>query len=140
MSEMIFQELKFLGSSIVTGAFLLLLYDGFRIMRRVIPHKKGFVNIEDFVYWLAVTFFVFSLLCRENDGGIRWFAVLGIFSGMLIYSFTVSPFIVRFFSLILGKVAKGVLRIWKIIRKPLYIFKKRLKKIWKTIRMVIRKR
>lgn len=140
MSETIFREMEFLGNSVLTGIFLLIIYDGLRILRRTIPHSRGVVNIEDFMYWLAVTFFVFSLLYRENDGGIRWFAVLGIFCGMLLYSFTVSPFIVRFFSFILGKVVKVVMRIVKFLWKPLEVAKKGLKKQWKTIRMVIRKK
>lgn len=139
MSETIYQELGFLEDSIATGVFLLLIYDGLRILRRTIPHRRSVVNLEDFVYWLSVAFFVFSLLYRKNDGEIRWFAVLGIFAGMLLYSYTVSALIVRFFSFLLGKIVKAAGKIWKICRKPLTLIKKRLKKGWKTIRMFIRK-
>lgn len=140
MSETIFHEMEFLGNSILTGVFLLLIYDGLRIIRRAIPHSRGVVNVEDFMYWLAVTFFVFSLLYRENDGGIRWFAVFGIFCGMLLYSLTISSLIVRFFSFILGKIIKKVGKVAKFFLKPIAAIKKRLKKLWKTIRMVIRKK
>ncbi len=140
MSETIFQEIEFLGNSILTGVFLLVIYDGLRILRRAIPHRKGVVNAEDFLYWLAVTFFVFSLLYRENDGGIRWFAVFGIFCGMLLYSLTISSLVVRFFSFLLGHMVKWLGRVLGVCGKPLGYLKKRLKMLWKTIRMVVRKK
>lgn len=140
MSESIFQEMEFLGNSILTGVLLLIIYDGLRILRRAIPHSKGFVGLEDFMYWLAVTFFVFSLLYRENDGGIRWFAIFGIFCGMLLYSLTISALVVRFFSFLLKAVVKRVAKIARIFIIPMQKGKKGLKKLWKTIKMVVRKK
>ena len=51
MSEGIGMEAYFLCHAIVLGAGLLLLYDLLRILRRLMPHKKLPVALEDIVYW-----------------------------------------------------------------------------------------
>lgn len=139
MSDSIIQEVEFLGSSFLTGVLILVLYDIIRIFRRVIIHSVGAVGAEDFIYWLLVTFFIFSMLFRENNGAIRWFSVIGIFLGMVLYNMTISLFFVKYVSFIFIKIRKVIEKILQFILKPIKKRKKGLKRRIKTLRIVITK-
>lgn len=75
VSEGIFTEAVFLGISVLVGMGLFLLYDIFRIFRRIVPHGAIWIGVEDFCYWLLCTAAVFLMLYQENDGMIRGFAI-----------------------------------------------------------------
>ena len=77
VSEGIFTEAVFLGISVLVGMGLFLLYDIFRIFRRIVPHGAIWIGVEDFCYWLLCTAAVFLMLYQENDG-IRGFAIGGV--------------------------------------------------------------
>ena len=74
VSTSIYQELLFLGSSVLVGMGLFFLYDILRIFRRILPHGNIWIGVEDFLYWIIFTGVVFVLLYRENDGMVRGFA------------------------------------------------------------------
>ena len=90
VSEGIFTEAVFLGISVLVGMGLFLLYDIFRIFRRIVPHGAIWIGVEDFCYWLLCTAAVFLMLYQENDGMIRGFAIGGVIFGMILYFFLLS--------------------------------------------------
>lgn len=139
MSESIIKEVEFLGYSFLTGVLILILYDILRIFRRVFIHSAGAIGVEDFMYWMLVTFFIFSMLFRENNGAIRWFSVVGIFLGMVLYNVTISLFFVKYVSLFFIKIRKLIEKILQFILKPLKKRKKGLKRRVKTLKIVITK-
>ena len=55
----------------LAGILLILAFDLFRILRRLIPHRTGVVAVEDMLYCIGSAIFIFIMLCRENDGAIR---------------------------------------------------------------------
>ena len=78
---------------VFSGALIGAVYDCLRICRKMIPHKLFLIQIEDALYWLATAFFVFFMLLGQNHGEIRFFVIVGVFLGMLLYFLTVSPII-----------------------------------------------
>ncbi len=139
MSESIIKEIDFLGASVLTGVIILVIYDVLRIFRRVISHSQGAVGLEDFLYWLLVTFFIFSMLFRKNNGAIRWFSVLGIFLGMVLYNITISPFLVKYLAMFFIKIKNLLKKILFFFLKPLKKRKKGLKRRLKTFKIVLKK-
>ncbi len=105
MSPYIYQEGRFWLISLCMGAGIALLYDCFRIIRRVIRHSSFWVSVEDLLYWIAVSLGVFVILYYENNGVLRWFAVLGAAVGMVVYKGVLGHFLVESVSegLIWGK-------------------------------------
>ncbi len=85
MSPEIVWEARFVLESLCLGMILHGAYDLIRIVRRVFPHGKAAVGTEDFLYWMFHTCLVFRLLFKYNYGVIRWFAIAGVFLGMLLY-------------------------------------------------------
>lgn len=143
MSPDILYELQFLLHSFLIGILITILYDLFRILRRVIPHNVVAVSIEDILYWSFCSLLIFVLLVKEHNGVLRWFAVAGAGAGMLLYKKTLGNFFVHYISLLFCKLLHLVGRILKAILRPLNMVKQRMyfmgKKTQKPLKMGIRR-
>ncbi|MCL2753866.1 MAG: spore cortex biosynthesis protein YabQ [Defluviitaleaceae bacterium] len=73
------------------GFLLGLLYDFFRIVRRVLKISKIWTAIQDIFYWGIAICFVFVVLMFTNFGQIRGFVFLAAVLGVLVYFLSVSP-------------------------------------------------
>ena len=143
ISEFIHVEAIFFEVSLLVGMGLVLVYDVFRILRRVIKHGTVLISIEDCCFWILCTVAVFLLLYRQNDGMVRLFAFIGILIGMWIYLAVFSRFIIRFFVWIFRKIGKIFGKtgrilfgpLIKVVRKIGLFLKKWLKKWYKAIKM-----
>lgn len=109
----------FLMHSLLMGIFITFVYDLLRIFRRVVPHARLFVSLEDLAFWVYCGAEVFLLMYRESNGTLRWFAVLGALAGMFFYKKIVSPPLVKYTSLLLGKALEILGRILKWLCRPL---------------------
>jgi spore cortex biosynthesis protein YabQ len=88
------QTMLFL-STVCAGAAIGLVYDGFRIFRKTAPHKNTAVQLEDLLFWLAVTIVFFYFMLNQNYGEIRFYSILGIALGMTVYFATISYYVVK---------------------------------------------
>lgn len=121
VSDGIHQELVFLLISFALGEGLVMLYDVFRIFRKVVPHGVIWISVEDVLYWIVAALLIFGMIFQENDGLIRGFAIDGILLGMLFFNHFVSPFLIRSIS--------------GILKKILEILKKGLKKVREAVKI-----
>ena len=121
VSDGIHQELVFLLISFALGEGLVMLYDVFRIFRKVVPHGVIWISVEDVLYWIMAALLIFGMIFQENDGLIRGFAIGGILLGMLFFNHFVSPFLIRSIS--------------GILKKILEILKKGLKKVREAVKI-----
>lgn len=129
MSDMIRLEVGFFTTSFFVGILLLSSYDIIRIVRRIIIHNSFFMAVEDMIFWAAGGVFVFRMIYEKNDGIVRGIALFSLFLGMICYHNTVSEFLVKWISNIIGTP----------IKKLLNIIKKILKKLKKTVKMLYKK-
>ncbi len=111
-------ENQFLLHSLIMGAFILFVYDILRIIRRVIPHGGFWVAVEDLAFWTYCGAEVFLLMYHESNGTLRWFAVTGAMAGMFLYKKLFSRLFVKYVSLGLSKLLKGVGRILRWLFRP----------------------
>ena len=143
-------ENEFLLHSLCMGVFILFLYDCLRILRRVLPHGGFLVSLEDLAFWVYCGGEVFLLMYRESNGTLRWFAVLGALSGMLVYRKIFSSLFVKYASLLLSWILRLWGRILKWLLRPLGLagrkagqaahkaggrFRRRMKKTGRAIKM-----
>ena len=130
-------------SGVFLGMCMIFAYDLLRIWRRVIRHGTVWIGIEDMFFWCGCAVALFGMLYRQNDGLVRGFVIAAVVSGMLLYHFGVSRYVVRAGVKVLGAFVKGLSVIFKplfgplgnICKKNSQILKKRLKKIWKAIKI-----
>jgi len=162
MSREIVQELTFFTHSALMGLIITFAYDWIRVLRRLFKHGTALMSVEDLFFWLICGIGVFYMLYKENDGTLRWFAVLGAMIGMFFYKMIVRDAFVNVMSTCLNKIMWFIFRVLQIVLKPLktLIFagktsvlhtkrrlvkckefiKKRLTVFRKTIRMILYKR
>lgn len=119
MSPFIMKEGWFLLYSVLLGIAITFVYDCLRIFRRVFSHGIFWVSLEDMIYWIFVAFSIFYMLYYENDGALRWFAVLGMILGMLLFNKTISPVFVTCISRLLIWIKKLICRLNAFLTKPL---------------------
>ncbi len=119
MSPDITVEIYFLFHSFLMGVLITVLYDILRILRRIIPHNILAVSLEDFLYWIICSLVTFSMLVRENNGTLRWFAVAGAMAGMFLYKKTLGYLFVKYVSLLLHKLLDIVGKILHVVFRPL---------------------
>lgn len=136
MSEEIWKEVVFLGQFLALGAAITFLYDILRIFRRVIRHGSLLLSLEDLLFWTGCAVSVFYLLYQENNGTLRWFAVMGAMLGMLIYKAAIGRFFVYY-------TAKGLRKMKKLfapLRRIGRFLKKKLTASCKVFKMILCKR
>ena len=95
MNPAITVELQFFLISVLWGGILLLIYDILRILRRLVKHGAFLVAIQDLIFWVGASIFIFSMIYRENNGIIRGYSILGMMLGSILYHFAVSDFVVE---------------------------------------------
>ncbi len=120
-------ENEFMLYALFMGVFITFIYDILRILRRVIPHGSFLVSLEDCLFWIYCAIKVFLLMYHESNGTLRWFAIFGALSGMFVYKKLVSPFLVKYASLILQKLLRILGRICGFISRPVVRLIKRLR-------------
>lgn len=150
VSAGIYEELALLCSFFLIGIFLAASYDVLRILRGLIPHGKLLINLEDLIYWMYVAVVVFVQLYEKNDGRLRGFVFGGLLMGMIIYAASFArictPPVIRFLQRVMGILLKPVKRVLAFLNKKCrqgqefcgkrwLCQKKRLKKLWKIVKM-----
>lgn len=67
----------------------LVMFSGYQILclfRKLIRHSALVVNIEDFLYWLGSSVYLFRQIYHTTYGSVRWFFALGVvLGGFLAY-------------------------------------------------------
>ena len=74
----------FLGM-VCLGACQGLLFDVFRIFRRVAKPGVVAVNVSDFLFWAASAVLITGGFLFFNNGQMRWYVFLGLFLGAVFY-------------------------------------------------------
>ncbi len=111
-------ENQFLFHALLMGIFITFLYDWLRIFRRVVPHSGFWISAEDIAFWIYCAGEVFLLMHHESNGSLRWFAILGALTGMLLYKKLISPFFVKYVSYVLQRLIDILVKIVRIVLTP----------------------
>lgn len=131
MSLEIMNESVFWLYCFLTGIAITIVYDLLRIVRRVVTHTYMVIALEDILFWMFVSVVLFLLLYHMNNGTLRWFAVFGLFVGMLFYKKIFGDFLVIFMSTILERILHLVVR---VIKPPLKLVKAAFFKVFRIAR------
>ncbi len=119
MSREIVQELTFFAHSVLMGLVITFAYDWIRVLRRLIKHGTVLTSLEDVFFWLVCGLAVFYMLYRENNGTLRWFAVVGAAMGMFLYKIIIRDVFINIMSTCLHKIMWFLFSVLQIVLKPL---------------------
>ena len=144
-------ELQFFLVSILWGGILLIAYDILRIIRRLIKHDSFIIALEDLIFWVLASLFIFAMIYHENNGVIRGFSIIGILLGAILYHYTISDFTVNIIAKLVGillspitmalyQVKRFLLFVLRNLRKFLKNLLYQLKIHIKSVRILLKKR
>lgn len=83
------KEMTIFVHAVIAGMLVYGTYTLLRIIRRIIKHNLCAISIEDFLFWTGTSLYLFVEIYYTSDGSVRWFFVLGVVLGMLLFSFFV---------------------------------------------------
>ena len=90
MSIVIWGQVLFVLASLCNGMLLMVGYDALRLFRWLLPRGKVWLWLEDTLYWCLASVPTFYLFFQYNDGVIRWYCLLGILGGAVLYEAGIS--------------------------------------------------
>ena len=109
ISESILGELQTAFAAFFSGALITVVYDVLRIFRRMVSHGNFWIGVEDFFFWMWTTFWIFSVLYRENDGNLRMYTILFMIFGMVLYHKFFGEPLVKFVGRVLKKIKCSII-------------------------------
>lgn len=83
------KELGIFVHAVMSGMVVYGAYTIIRIIRRLVKHNLISISIEDFLFWVGTSFYLFIEIYNTSDGRVRWYLVLGIVTGMILLSFAI---------------------------------------------------
>ncbi len=102
-----------------TGILLGILFDFFRVFRRTFNTIDIITYLEDILYWILAGIIVLYNIWFFNNGEIRFFMIIGIVMGAIIYSLLFSPILIKIETMILTKLKNIIMFFYKIIIIPI---------------------
>ena len=106
----------------LNGIFIGILFDFFRILRKSFKTVNFITNIEDILFWILTGLSIIYCMYNFSGGALRFFMLLGLILGILLYMLTLSDFLVKI-----------VVKIISIIKKMQNNMTKKLKNAFNNI-------
>lgn len=100
---------------IINGILIGLLFDFFRIARKVIHTNDIITYIEDILFWILAGLIMLYSIFVFNNGELRLFMFLGILLGAFVYLLFVSSYIIR----INVKIINILKKVFSVVMIPL---------------------
>ncbi len=118
------QTLEFLYSALL-GVGLGVLFDVIRVIRVYIPKSRVITAVLDVLYWIFAIIALLAFIMTVCGGRMRWYVLLGAFSGGFVYIAALSEIVFKVFRasvLILKKLLS-------LITRPVFLL---LRGVWRT--------
>lgn len=137
MAEIIIQQAKLFVISALYGAALGVWYDFFRAIRKKVTHRNRLVHLEDVIFCISAAAGLFLLFQICNQGRIRFYVLLGLFAGAMLYFMIASALVEKGMALAVGSIVFLLQNAVNLIKIPVKIIvNSLLKTLKKTIRTV----
>lgn len=65
----------------LSGMTVMFAYEVLSCIRKLLPHSPWIVGVEDLIFWMAASAYIFSRMYETTFGSIRWFFLLGLAAG-----------------------------------------------------------
>ena len=112
--------MKIIISFLLTGISIGLLFDCFRILRKLFKFNDFIIYIQDVLFWiLSGAIFMITIILLGVE--IRLYVILSLILGIYIYFFTISKYIIKFVTKIFSTINKIIIKIFKIIIKIIVV-------------------
>ena len=141
----------------LNGFLIGILFDFFRIIRKSSKTNDITTYVEDILFWIMTGGIILYSMCTFSDGQLRFFMILGIIIGVVIYILALSKYVINVCVFVIDIIFKKILltiircvispfvAVFKIIKKYIIrpisrIFINNGKKIGKYLKKIVKKR
>mgnify|MGYP005763202703 CR=1 FL=1 len=104
---------------IINGFLIGFLFDLFRILRKSFKTSDFVTYIEDICFWILTGLLILYSIFKFNSGEIRFYILIAILIGVIVYMLTLSKFVIEIFVTILNSIKKVIMKITHIIFYPI---------------------
>lgn len=80
--------------SVAVGGFIGIIYDFFKIDRKIFKRGVAFIVFEDILFWVISAFVFFSFSVVFSNGQIRGYLLFGTSIGFTVYKLTLSKVVI----------------------------------------------
>lgn len=103
----------------ILGIVCALVFDAFRVSERFVRSNMIVSVLKDILFWLVVTVLMFAICLKFNNGEIRFFMFIGVFTGAFLYFNTLSRYVMNLLYLIINILKNIFGFVFKILLMPL---------------------
>lgn len=114
----------------INGIVIGLLFDIFRILRKSFKTSDTITYIQDILFWILTGFILLYSIFTFSNGEVRFYMLLGVFLGCLIYMLIFSKYFININIKIIIATKKIIKKIFLIILFPLQISIEFIKRIF----------
>lgn len=99
--------------ALLLGMALGCLYDVFRITRIAFLIPAALVLAEDLLFFFLSSIVLFGFMLERSYGQIRWFILLGVVLGWVLYYFTLGSLVMKCSARIIGFTRRLLAFLWR---------------------------
>ena len=89
------EQIKIFLIFIFVGIIISLIFDIFRILRKVYKFSNVLIYLQDILFWLLTGIIILHSIFEYNSGSIRIYLFFSMFIGIIIYTCTISQYILN---------------------------------------------
>lgn len=139
-------QLYVFGIMIICGAAGGAVFDLFRAVRKSFGANMLTTSLGDILFWFIISAGITAVIFSVNSGQIRWFEIIGIALGGILYFLLLSSLVmsvmgfvfkifIKIFSTILKFVLTPIFFLYKMIKRPFcWLIKKASRFLKKSIK------
>ena len=100
---------------ILTGIVIGILFDIFRILRKIFKTLDIITYIQDFIFLILTGFIMLYSIFTFNNGDIRGYVIIGITLGIIIYILLLSKYFISIMVQFINIIKKVIYYPWHIL-------------------------
>lgn len=89
------EQLYTMAIYFIGGMVIGIIFDFFRILRKLIKFPDFIVYIQDIIFWILTGIILIFLLFVFTNGVFRFYIIINLFFGIIVYFLTFSKFIFK---------------------------------------------
>lgn len=124
------EQLQIFFVFIISGIAIGIIFDVFRIIRRSFKISDLHTYIEDIIFGIILGFFLIFIFFIYNSGDVRFYMIVALLIGFLLYMLTISKYFIKINVAIITFIKAALYKILHFILIPVKYIVNFLKKVF----------
>ena len=129
MNNFVTSQINIFLIFILNGIIIALIFDAFRILRKIFKTPDWVTYLEDIIFWIISCVIIAFSIYTYNNGEIRLYMFIGLLIGAILYIITISKYVIKIFVFIIDKFKYIFKKVLFYIIYPIKLLLKILRKL-----------